>query len=93
MITYFLKWSIASLLMPLGVFLFGNLLNYNLVFIFWPGSIVLMSLGAEERPFADVIYIWVVAVGLNILLYLLIGLILYLLLEMNKKKGVKSESN
>ena len=37
-----------------------------------------MSPGAEANPFQDVIYVWAVNVGLNILLYLAIGSIVLL---------------
>jgi len=77
--------------MPLGVLLFGKALNNSVVLIFWPGSIALMSLGAEEKPLGDVIYVWGVAVGLNILLYLFVGFIFYFFLDIIKKKSVKSK--
>ena len=87
MTSFLTKWLISSLLMPLAVLLFGKYLNLNLnlnlnlILLFWPGSIVLMSLGAENRPITDIIYVWVVGVCLNILLYLLIGIAFYFLLR------------
>lgn len=70
-----LKWLAASLIMPLLVIIFKSDLG-GLVIVLWPGSIMLMSLGAESRPITDVIYIWSMAVGSNVLLYLAIGLVL-----------------
>ena len=72
-----IKWFLASLAMPVLVLLFKQKLNLILVLIFWPSSIVLMSLGgSEERPISDIIYVWAVAVGWNVVLYLLIGYLL-----------------
>lgn len=82
MITYLLKWGLASLVMPALVLIFGRTLNDVLILVFWPGSIALMSLGAEKRPLADVIYVWSAATGLNIALYLVIGLLVYYLVRM-----------
>ncbi len=84
MISYLLKWGVASLLMPLLVILFGRGLNNVLVIVFWPGSIALMSLGAEKRPSGEVIYKWMFAVSLNVLLYLFIGVIIYYIMKMIK---------
>jgi hypothetical protein len=41
-----------------------------------------MSLGAEKRPLGDVIYVWCVAIGLNIVLYLAIGLLAYYVMKL-----------
>ena len=68
-----IKWLVASLIMPVLLLLFKQKLNFIFVLLFWPSSIVLMSLGANERPLSDIIYVWSVAVGLNIISYLLIG--------------------
>jgi hypothetical protein len=77
MITYLLKWLMASLVMPLLTALIGRFINEIIVLVFWPSSIFLMSLGAEKKPILDVIYVWGVAVGINIAIYLCIGLIVY----------------
>lgn len=82
MTTYLLKWGLASLVMPALVLIFGRTLNDVLILVFWPGSIALMSLGAEKRPLGDVIYVWSVATGLNVALYLVIGLFVYYLMRM-----------
>ena len=70
-----LYWLIASLIAPLLAIIFKNDLG-GLIFIFWPSAIMLLSLGAEQRPLIDILYVWSMAVGSNILLYLLIGFIL-----------------
>jgi hypothetical protein len=77
MTAFLLKWGIASLVMPALVLMFDRVLNDVLVLVFWPGSIALMSLGAEKRPLGDVIYVWGAAIGLNIVLYLVVGLLVY----------------
>ena len=71
MTTYLIKWAVAAFVMPLLVLLFGKALNSILVIILWPSSIVLMSLGAEKRPFIEVVYVWGVGIFLNVLLYIL----------------------
>ncbi len=84
MTAYVLKWIAASLVMPLIVLLFGKALNNVLVLVFWPGSIALMSLGSEEKPLSDVVYVWSVAVGLNMLLYLIVGMVIHFFLKVVK---------
>jgi len=81
MASYLVKWFVASLIMPLMVLLLGKFLNQSLVLFFWPGSIVLMSLGAEKKPLFDIVYVWVIGICLNVILYLLIGLLFYFLLR------------
>lgn len=87
----FLKWFIASLIMPFLVLLFGRFLNQYFVLLFWPSSLVLLSLGAEKRPLFDVIFVWVVGVCLNILLYLLIGFLFYFVLRYFGVENFKSK--
>ena len=74
---YLSKWLFASLLMPALVMIFKQKINTMLILMFWPSSIVLMSLGAEEKPLSDVVYVWSASIGFNIILYLLIGYIFY----------------
>lgn len=82
---YFFKWFLASLLMPIIVALVGIMPNLwtvvhqsmaiqHLALFFWPSSILLMSLGANEQSISDAIHVWGIAVVINICLYLLIGL-------------------
>lgn len=84
MISYLFKWVVASLVMPLLVLIFGRIISNMFVLFFWPGSIVLMSLGAEKKPIYDVLYVWGVAVTLNIVLYVFIGLVTYYLMRFMK---------
>ena len=91
MYKHLLKWGLASLGMPILVLIFGRALNSYFILVFWPSSIGLMSLGAEANPFQDVIYVWTVTVGLNILLYLAIGSIV--LLVKNILSSIKGQSN
>jgi hypothetical protein len=79
MTSYLIKWLVASSIMPIMVILIGKSLSDTFVLIFWPGAIVLMSLGAEKRPLMDVLYTWGIAVGLNIMLYIFVGLMIYYL--------------
>jgi len=73
---YLLKWLAASLIMPLLVALFQSTFG-GLIHIFWPGSIVLMSLGSSPKPLQTVIYTWSYGIGLNLVLYFVLGLIIY----------------
>ncbi len=84
MISYLVKWAMASLVMPILVLLFGRFIQGMIVLVFWPGSIVLMSLGAEKKPLGQVVYVWAIAVGLNILLYLFVGLVVYYVTKLIK---------
>lgn len=71
-----LLWTVLSLIIPLLVLITGSTLN-GLAFIFWPGVIMLMSLGAEASPFSDVVYAWSMAIGSNMVLYSLIGFVIH----------------
>lgn len=88
MINYLSKWIVASLVMPFSVMILGSLLSQTLILFFWPGSIVLLSLGASENTLSRVIYVWSVGVSLNIVLYIFIGL-----LGLGVFKFIKSQSN
>ncbi len=84
MTSYLIKWIVASLFMPIIVLLMGASLSNTLVLIFWPGAIVLMSLGAEKRPMIDVLYTWGIAIGLNIMLYVFVGMLIYYIMRIVK---------
>lgn len=71
---HFLFWLLASLVMPLLVAIFKSDFG-GLVLVFWPGSIMLISLGAEPRPIIDVAYVWSVSIFSNIVLYICIWFI------------------
>jgi hypothetical protein len=76
---------VASLVMPALVAIIGRHLDELLILIFWPGSIALMSPGAGQRPFADVVYAWSVAIALNLALYFLVSLIFLIITKYFKK--------
>lgn len=61
----------------------GRFINQFVILVFWPSSITLMSLGAEDKPISTVIYIWTVGIGLNILTYAIIGFISYWFIKAN----------
>jgi uncharacterized membrane protein YwaF len=62
----------------------------GLVHIFWPGSLVLMSLGAEPSSTTRVIGIWGVAVLSNVLLYMVLGLVAYYFIRFLKRSRNES---
>ncbi len=84
MTSYLLKWAIASLFMPFLVLLFGRVLNEIVILIFWPGAIALLSLGAEKKPFNEVVFTWLFSISLNVIFYVSIGLVIYHLLKVFK---------
>ena len=87
---YLLIWLGSSLIMPLLVAIFRS--NFgNLVLLFWPGSIVLMSLGAESRPAADVTYVWVYGIALNLIFYFIIGLLVRFIFGELKKTRIEDK--
>lgn len=73
------KWILASLIMPAYVFFLEDIArkSFELVLIFWPSSIFLMSLGASERPTSDIVYVWSMSVAINMIVYFLLGLLIY----------------
>lgn len=80
MLLFLSKWIAASLIVPLLVLAFQKMASSIQlgVVLFWPGSIMLMSLGGPSpRDNMDVIYVWGMAVGSNVLLYLILGCIVY----------------
>jgi len=87
---YIIKWMAASLIMPLIVMVYQGM-PQGLVLLFWPGSIGLMSLGAEKRPILDVVYVWCATATLNVALYFVLGLIFSMFIQ--KLKNVPNETN
>lgn len=87
MYKFICKWLLASLVTPLitlasSGYVFGFAFQLITIF-FWPSSLFLMSLGAEERPTLDVVYVWFIAVIVNMFLYAVIGSAIYLFLSKN----------
>jgi hypothetical protein len=93
--SYLIKWAIASLVMPLIVIALSFLKFVGslqfIVLAFWPGSLFLISLGGPEpRPIIDVIYVWTISVLSNVVLYLVLGALFYLITKnINNKNAVK----
>ena len=92
MAKYLLKWISASLVMPVLVAIKQSTFG-GLVHVFWPGSIVLMSLGAEPSSTSNVIIVWSAAVLSNVVLYVVLGLAVYYLFKLgrgNRNEGAKA---
>ncbi len=90
MIRYFSIWMVASLIMPVLVATVGRHLNEIFILTFWPGAIALISLGAERKPTIDVVYVWSVAVALNLALYFLVSVIFLILYKITLKNGISN---
>jgi putative effector of murein hydrolase LrgA (UPF0299 family) len=89
MAKYLIKWILASLVMPVLVVISKGIPD-DLVLLFWPGSIVLMSLGAEPSSTSRVVGVWGAAVFSNIVLYLVLGLVTYCIYRFSKRSSNKS---
>ena len=90
---YFASWLLASLIGPIIVLL-GGLLGHNystpeqtIILIIWPSSILLMALNSYSTV-ADEINMFLQAMGINIILYLIIGYALYFLFIKRPKHDV-----
>ncbi|MEP2652180.1 MAG: hypothetical protein ABJH06_09295 [Paraglaciecola sp.] len=82
MLKYILKWLAASLVVPFLTLALASFVDYTIflqdvTLVFWPSSIFLMSLGGQHHALTDVIFVWSVAIGCNIVLYGVIGCLLY----------------
>ncbi len=82
-------WLIGSLFMPILVALLNSDFG-GLVLFFWPGSLMLLSLGAETQPISNVIYVWSIAIASNIILYLFLGSVFYKLIHYFKNNVQKT---
>jgi len=85
------KWILASFVTPLvtivsSFFVVGTTLQM-IILTFWPSSIFLMSLGARENPISDVIYVWSIAVSVNVALYTIIGAVIYIIFYKRKSQS------
>lgn len=72
-------WSVAGLVAPLlhvAIYLStGHTLGEG-IFVFWPGSMGLMVL-ENEQPLATVVFVYIILIASNALLYGTIGLLLW----------------
>lgn len=87
MIKYLAKWAMAGLIWP--VLYLSNCPFFawpgEAVLAFWPGSIVLMSLGAGPNETWYVVYVWLAGSVLNMLTYLCIGLLIKLVILLKQR--------
>lgn len=85
---YYAKWASAGLIIPLLVLASLQLASIpdDLILGLWPSSILLMAL--DTSPPAEiwyVVYVWSVAVAINIILYLLLGLFFRLVVAIKRR--------
>ena len=74
---WLLGWIMASLVPPLVFLTVWAVSGYSLgIEVLWPGAIGLMAL-ENQPPMATVVLIWVVCIGMNVVLYVVIGLLLW----------------
>ena len=91
---YLLKWIFASFVVPAFVVFFESLIKayelQQLVLVLWPSSLVLMSLGANPGLSSDVVYAWVIALSLNVLFYVIIGLSIKAVVNIKKRTDAEN---
>ena len=87
MIKYLANWAIAGLIWPTLYLLTYSFVTWSeeAVLVFWPSSIVLMSLGAGPNETWYVAYVWSVGAGLNMFTYLCIGLFIKLVIFLKQR--------
>jgi hypothetical protein len=87
---WLLGWIIASLVPPLLFLIVWAVSGYSLgIEVFWPGAMGLMAL-ENQPPMETVVVVWIMCIGTNIVLYGVIGLLLWPLTFM-KSKGPSTE--
>jgi hypothetical protein len=76
---WLIGWSVAGLVAPFLYLSIYFVTGYQLgegIFVFWPASMGLMVV--ENRPpVATVVLVWLLVIGLNPLLYGIVGLLLW----------------
>ena len=84
---YLSKWAIAGLIWPALYVVSYSFITWSQewVLLFWPSSIVLMSLGAGPNETWYVAYVWSVGAALNVLTYLVIGLFVKLVISIKQR--------
>lgn len=83
--------GIAALVMPTLVILIDQFLNDMIVLLFWPGSIMLLSLGAEERPLSTLFYVYSIGIFSNVILYTFLAVIFRILINKMKPENTNME--
>ncbi len=84
---YLFKWAAAGLIWP-ALYLASHTLiawSQEWVLLFWPSSIVLMSLGTGPNELWYVIYAWSVGAVLNILTYIILGLFIKFVITLKQR--------
>ena len=76
--SWILKWAISGIIVPVVLALLNLTIGLSdrIFLLFWPGSIVLMSLGTGPNEVWYVIYDWSVGITIIIFTYSVIGLFL-----------------
>ena len=92
MLKHIYKWVAASLVIPMITMVLGASVNYTvgmqmITLTLWPSSIFLMSLGGGHPPLSQVISVWFLSVGCNVVLYSAIGSLFYLIRSYIKKNS------
>ena len=83
-------WGIAGLIAPLLYLVVHFVASYDLfIFPFWPGSIGLMALEGQPST-ATIVMFWLITVSSNVVLYAVIGILLWPL-ACRESKGPHSE--
>jgi hypothetical protein len=92
MLKHLYKWFAASLVIPAITMVLAPFINYTidlqmLTLALWPSGIFLMSLGGGQSALSEVISVWFLSVGCNVILYGIVGSLFYLLCSYIKKSS------
>ena len=92
MAKYLAKWAMAGLIWPVLYLSTYSFVTWSeeAVLVFWPTSIVLMSLGDGPNETWYVVYVWLVGTCLNTLTYLCIGLLVKLVIVLKQRTDHKN---
>jgi len=84
---YLLKWAAAGLIWPLFYGVSYTFIGWSQdwLLLFWPSSIVLMSLGAGPNETWYVVYVFSVGAAMNMFTYLLLGLFIKFVIAAKKR--------
>ena len=84
---YLAKWAVAGLIWPVLFIATNSFIAWTQewVLIFWPSSIVLMSLGTGPNETSYGAYVWSIGAALNVLTYLVIGLFIKLVISLKQR--------
>ncbi len=83
---WLIGWGCAGLFGPVLYLAVHFIASYELfIFPLWPGSFFLMALGGQPPSVARVLQFWLVAILSNVLLYAMIGSLLWPLARLKSK--------